>query len=182
VTEELNFLQKIYVGIDEPDALSGLVSLRTQPSLENLLVDAETAGNWSEALMTIDQSLQQQISDEQRFSLECSRLRCLQQQGLFNHLLSAAKDLLTNPQFATGRRAGLIRSFAVHACWRLNYWTQAEELIKLGCEFDFDIATAQLIMAIKRKDEVEFNNKLDFIRGELMGPLSVARYCSIPTQ
>ena len=45
---EIAFLQNIYAGLDEPDALAGLITLRSQPTQEDFIVEAEAAGNWSE--------------------------------------------------------------------------------------------------------------------------------------
>ena len=47
---ELQFLQKIYSSIDEPDGMLGIASLRKVTSLMELTRDNESTGNWTQAL------------------------------------------------------------------------------------------------------------------------------------
>ncbi|KMT01328.1 hypothetical protein BVRB_9g213440 isoform A [Beta vulgaris subsp. vulgaris] len=50
--EDISFLMEIYSGMDEPDGLSGLASLKKSVSLQDQLLINKKAGNWAETMVT----------------------------------------------------------------------------------------------------------------------------------
>lgn len=48
-------MQKIYTGLDEPDGLKGIATLRASNTLRDHIVDLENSGKWRDAFMCYDQ-------------------------------------------------------------------------------------------------------------------------------
>jgi serine/threonine-protein kinase ATR len=191
-------LQQIYAGIDEPDAMIGLSSLKTQTSLEDAIIESESEGNWSDgtsavrpplgrlialtnrliiALMAIDQAMQQQSnSADQLRHLQVSRLRCLLQMGLFEQAMTTVRSALIDPIHNSGQNANLLRSFGVQAAWRLNNWRIAEEFIEQGCVPDFDLHVAKIMIAIRKRNEEAYLVAIQEARNVMTTPLAAARF------
>jgi hypothetical protein len=50
-----SLMQKIYTGLDEPDGLKGIATLRASNTLRDHIVDLENSGKWRDAFMCYDQ-------------------------------------------------------------------------------------------------------------------------------
>jgi len=48
-------MQKIYMGLDEPDGLKGIAKLRASTSLRDKIIDYENSGKWRDAFTCYDQ-------------------------------------------------------------------------------------------------------------------------------
>ncbi len=53
---DVEFLQRIYAEIDEPDGMLGIAALRTETSLWEQTRDYESAGRWADALTCYEQA------------------------------------------------------------------------------------------------------------------------------
>jgi serine/threonine-protein kinase ATR len=50
-----SLMQKIYMGLDEPDGLKGIATLRASNTLRDHILDLENSGKWRDAFMCYDQ-------------------------------------------------------------------------------------------------------------------------------
>jgi serine/threonine-protein kinase ATR len=96
-----SLMQKIYMGLDEPDGLKGIATLRASTSLRDYILDLENSGKWRDAFMCYDQALQ--IHTEENFSHQIGRFNCLLNLGQLETMLN-----LVTAQMASKVRIRLI--------------------------------------------------------------------------
>ncbi|KAL0334542.1 UNVERIFIED_CONTAM: Serine/threonine-protein kinase ATR [Sesamum radiatum] len=120
--EDISFLMEVYSGLDEPDGLSGLASLRKSKSLQDHLLINKKAGNWAEVLTSCEQALQMQPFSVQRHSdvLNCLLNMC-HLQAMVTHVDGLNSRI---PQY---RKTWCTQG--VQAAWRLGRWDLMSEYL-----------------------------------------------------
>jgi serine/threonine-protein kinase ATR len=171
--DHVKLLQKIYVGLEEPDLLSGIASIQQRSSLEDKLLQYEAAGRWVDSLNAVDQSLQMPNNDpETSRSRHIYRLKCLINLNLYDSALSLVKAELADKIHYNEQHAAILRGVGVDAARRLGKWPVVDEFLKQGCQSGFDLSIAQTLLALQKRDEVVFKKSLQACRIEQMSKLS----------
>ncbi|ELR24298.1 FRAP-related family protein, partial [Acanthamoeba castellanii str. Neff] len=185
-----SLMQKIYTGLDEPDGLKGIATLRASNTLRDHIVDLENSGKWRDAFMCYDQRTSRTRSD----------VNCLLNLGQLETMLNLVTAQLASHR--PDRYEAVLMSYGVQAAWRLGKWdilhkflsphlrrsglpdtnslsltnsTSASSVETLGdSPLDFEVAIGGLVSAIKRQDDTLFQKLLEKTRAEVMGVLSAA--------
>lgn len=121
---DANFLQSIYMGVDDPDGLTGVAALRQTTSMKEKIRDFESKGEWGEALICFEQGLQEYPD---QLSFHIGTLRCLrhlnQLQAAVVHAHGVSSRL---PAFAPA-----LAAYGIQAAWRLSAWDTVQSFIDL---------------------------------------------------
>lgn len=171
--ESLKLLQKIYVGLDEPDLLSGIATLHPRASFDDRLLQYESAGRWVDSLNVVDQSLQfSSLDDDTVRQRHLYRLRCLINLNLYDSALSLVKADLADKLRYSESHAQLLRTYGVNAARRLGKWQLVDEFLNEGSQPGYDLSIAQILLSLKHKDEAQFKKQLMHSRLEQMSQLA----------
>ncbi|KAI3446300.1 hypothetical protein Pfo_002965 [Paulownia fortunei] len=176
--KDISFLMEVYGGLDEPDGLSGLASLRKSKSLQDHLLINKKAGNWAEVLTSCEQALQMEPFSIQSHSdvLNCLLNMCHLQamvtyvDGLISRIPSSRKTWCTQ---------------GVQAAWRLGRWDLMDEYLTgadeegLLCSSSesnafFDKDVAKILQAMMKKDQFSVAEKIALSKQALIAPLAAA--------
>ncbi|XP_073033978.1 serine/threonine-protein kinase ATR isoform X1 [Primulina eburnea] len=176
--EDISYLMEIYSGLDEPDGLSGLASLRKSKSLQDHLLINKKAGNWAEALTSCEQALQMEPTSVQRHSdvLDCLLNMC-HLQAMVTHVdgLLSRVPLYKKTWCTQG----------VQAAWRLGRWDLMNEYLSgadeegLLCSSSesnalFDLDVSKILHAMMKKDQFSVAEKIALSKQALIAPLAAA--------
>ncbi len=195
-------LQRIYAGLDEPDGLKGVAHLRSQPSLEDRILDLENAGKWRDAFMCYDQAIPAPTlpgmdTSTQSHSHKTRRLRCLLQLGQLETILHLTLPCLNNHLTSIPEPA--LFSYAVQAAWRLAQWDTLQALLprpffiainderattrnttdpirEEGREGEetFEVGLGALLLAVRAGDSGAVANGLEAVRDRVMSAVGTA--------
>ncbi|XP_051147175.1 serine/threonine-protein kinase ATR isoform X2 [Andrographis paniculata] len=178
VDEDISFLMEAYSGLDEPDGLSGLASLRKSISLQDHLLINKKAGNWAEVLTSCEQALQMEPFSVQRHS---DVLNCLLNMCHLQAMVTHVDGLISRvPQY---KKTWCTQG--VQAAWRLGRWdlmdeyltgADAEGLLYSSSESNalFDNDVAKILQAIMKKDQFSVAEKIALSKQALIAPLAAA--------
>ncbi|KAK9690702.1 hypothetical protein RND81_09G148200 [Saponaria officinalis] len=176
--EDISFLMEIYSGLDEPDGLSGLASLRKSVSLQDQLLINKKAGNWAEVLTFCEQALQMEPKSAQRHS---EVLNCLLNMCHLQAMVTHVDGLISRiPEY---RKTWCMQG--VQAAWRLGRWDLMNEYLDgadkegLLCSISesnasFDMDIAQILRSIMNKDNFGVEEKIALSKQALIAPLAAA--------
>ncbi|XP_077556323.1 ATR serine/threonine kinase meiotic 41 [Haemaphysalis longicornis] len=175
--DNLHFLQKIYIALDEPDGVAGVAAVRdSPPSLEDQIVEHQAMGKLQDALACYERALRLPTSQASHH------------QGLLSCLLS-----LDQPSTALTHASGLlderkdwladIIDYQVEAAWRLCSWDSLEKFLQTQDSIPQDpgnsssswgVATGRLLLAAHNLDEKAFFESLAQARSHQTSPLAAA--------
>lgn len=176
--EDISFLMEIYSGMDEPDGLSGLASLKKSVSLQDQLLINKKAGNWAEVLTSCEQALQMEPTSVQRHS---DVLNCLLNMCHLQTMVTHVDGLISrNSQY---RKTWCMQG--VQAAWRLGKWELMDEYLNgadkegLQCSISdsnasFDMDVAKILQAIMEKDQFTVDERIGKSKQALIAPLAAA--------
>ncbi|XP_057769186.1 serine/threonine-protein kinase ATR isoform X2 [Salvia miltiorrhiza] len=175
--EDISFLMEIYSGLDEPDGLSGLASLRKSKSLEDHLLINKKAGNWAEVLTSCEQALQMEPAVQRHSDVLNCLLNMCHLQAMVTHVDGLIRR---NPQY---KKTWCTQG--VQAAWRLGRWdlmaeylTGADEegLLYSSSESNasFDKGVAKILQAMMEKDQFSVAEKIAKSKQALIAPLAAA--------
>ncbi|KAL2937004.1 Serine/threonine-protein kinase ATR [Bienertia sinuspersici] len=176
--EDISFLMDIYSGMDEPDGLSGLASLRKSVSLHDQLLIDKKAGNWAEVLTSCEQALQMEPNSVQRHS---DVLNCLLNMCHLQTMVTHVDGLISRiPKY---RKTWCMQG--VQAAWRLGRWDLMNEYLDgadkegLLCSISesnasFDLDVAKILQAIMKRDQFAVAEKIALSKQALIAPLGAA--------
>ena len=131
---DINFLQNVYVGLNDTDGLAGVASTRARdPSsgdteLHAQIVDHEAAGRWVDAI-TCYEVLLQSKGDSKDAKLNDGLMRCMRELGHFRAILTHAQGIIKtcSPADTKGPlQCGIVH--AADAAWRLGEWDAVADL------------------------------------------------------
>ncbi|CAA6663251.1 unnamed protein product [Spirodela intermedia] len=175
---DISFLMEIYSGMDEPDGLSGLASLRKSPSLQDQLLINKKTGNWAEVLTSCEQALEMEPTSVQRHSdvLNCFLNMC-HLQSMVTHVDGLISRI---PQF---KKTWCMQG--VQAAWRLGRWDLMEEylsgaanegLLCNGSESSasFEMDLAKILQAMMKKNRFAISERIAQCKQALLVPLAAA--------
>ncbi|KAD2392970.1 hypothetical protein E3N88_39947 [Mikania micrantha] len=176
--QDVSFLMEIYSGLDEPDGLSGLASLRKSKSLQDQLLINKKAGNWAEVLTSCEQALQMESTSVQRHS---DVLNCLINMCHLQAVVTHVDGLISRiPQY---KKTWCMQG--VQAAWRLGRWDLTDEYLDgadeegLLCSSSesnasFDMDVAKILRAMRMKDPFSVGEKIALSKQALIAPLAAA--------
>ncbi|KAL9238429.1 hypothetical protein vseg_012850 [Gypsophila vaccaria] len=176
--KDISYLMEIYSGLDEPDGLSGLASLRKSVSLQDQLLINKKAGNWAEVLTSCEQALQMKSTLVQRHS---DVLNCLLNMCHLQAMVTHVDGLISRiPKY---RKAWCMQG--VQAAWRLGRWDLMDEYLdgadkeSLNCcisenNASFDMDIAKILRSIINKDKFGVDEKIALSKQALIAPLAAA--------
>ncbi|KAL0383894.1 UNVERIFIED_CONTAM: Serine/threonine-protein kinase ATR [Sesamum radiatum] len=147
--EDISFLMEVYSGLDEPDGLSGLASLRKSKSLQDHLLINKKAGNWAEVLTS------------------CNGHSC---DGLNSRIPQYRKTWCTQGVQAAWRlgRWDLMNEYLTGANEEGLLYSSSES----NAFFDKDVA--QILQAMMKKDQFLVAEKIALSKQALIAPLAAA--------
>ena len=125
---DVSFLATIYQGLAESDALASIPRLRATPQPEDQLLQHEEAGEWEEALVHYESSLQRGQESMSKSSVsvaEWGRLRCLQGLG---HLRAVQREVQIMIRSRPDAPPTLAEAGAA-AAWRLGQWDDLDSFL-----------------------------------------------------
>jgi serine/threonine-protein kinase ATR len=175
--DDISFLMEIYGGLDEPDGLLGLASLRKSSSLQDQLIINEKAGNWAEVLTLCEQALQMEPTSVHRQS---DVLNCLLNMCHLQAMIAHVDGLVCSiPEYK--------KTWCMHgvqAAWRLGRWDLMDEYLTgadKGLVFSssennasFDMDLAKIFKAMMMKDQFLVDEKIAQSKQALLVPLAAA--------
>lgn len=130
-SDELAFLQRVYVGLGDADGLAGVASTRVgaglargEAALRAQIVDHEAAGRWVDATTCYGVLLQSMGGGgSQDNELNDGLMRCMRELGHFHAVLTHAQGTIKACTTSSNKQAlhsGIIH--AADAAWRLGEW------------------------------------------------------------
>jgi serine/threonine-protein kinase ATR len=157
--DDVNFLQRIYRYIDEPDGLSGILALRnevvgidTGKDTLNQIIDHEHAGRWTDALMCYEAALQtktspilsgavggsrdtREVQQEMHREMHKGLMKCLLQLG---HLETSIHHVEGMMQLhGTSELTRDLMPYALEASWRMSRWERLEVFLGFAENFKY---------------------------------------------
>ncbi|XP_052796079.1 serine/threonine-protein kinase ATR-like isoform X2 [Mya arenaria] len=168
--EQLDFLQRLYRELDEPDGVQGVAAIRqSTPSLsEQILTYSGRLGCQVELQACYEQAIQNEPED---LSHHQGLLRCLMDLSQPAQALHHASGAIANTQ---GWMLQLL-PFQVEAAWKLGHWTDLQNFsTKDTSSRSWPVMLGRILLAAKSKSEGEFLKQLQVARQEQVGPLSAA--------
>ncbi|XP_055865310.1 serine/threonine-protein kinase ATR-like isoform X2 [Biomphalaria glabrata] len=166
----LDFMQRLFVLMDEPDGVLGVAAKRSsQPTLMQEILRFETLG----------QQFDSQACYERAIELEPNEIS--HHHGLLKSLMDFAQPykvlihssgvLASRPRWTSE-----LNSYCIEAAWKLGSWDKLEEALKVesGLNTNWPVMIGRILMASRQKHESEFVELLDVARKEQMGLLSAA--------
>lgn len=167
--ETLDFLLKLYVAVDEPDGVAGIIAVQNVPlSLEQQILAFESVGRLSDASMCYEHAIRSQPDNVVfRRGLLCNQLAL----GELNSAVNLASGMISdNPSWSSELNACRIES-----AWRLGQWDKLQQYVSTETTtVTWNTGLGKLLLAAKVKDEATFCSQMDVLRLEEMAPLSAA--------
>ncbi|KAJ3214103.1 serine/threonine-protein kinase M1 [Dinochytrium kinnereticum] len=160
-------LQKIYSHLDEPDSMDGIATLFLSPSLEQQILEHESAGRWTAAQTCYEISVQR---NPDKLGLHIGLINCLKNLGHFETMLNHINGIISR----YSEWEPILRSHSIEACWRLGSWSLLEESIHQPHESRFEVSIGKLLLAARDNKEEVFVKELKDTREKLMAPLAAA--------
>ncbi|KAL4227217.1 hypothetical protein ACF0H5_012662 [Mactra antiquata] len=170
--EELDFMQRIYVELDESDGVQGVAAIRqSSPSLqEQILTFSGRIGCQIELQTCYEQAIQ---CEPDEFSHHQGLLRCLMDLGQPSQALHHATGVIADRK----PWASQLLPFQIEAAWKLGSWTALENYTKVDkTSRSWPVMLGRVLLSAKAKDEEDFLHQLQIVRQEQVGPLSAASF------
>ena len=165
----LDFLLKLYVAVDEPDGVAGIIAVQNVPlSLEQQILAFESVGRLSDASVCYEHAIR---SQPENLVFRRGLLRNQLALGELNSALNLASGMISDhPSWSSE-----LNACRVESAWRLGQWEKLQQYV--GTEtatVTWNTGLGRLLLAASFKDEVAFCSQMDMLRLEEMAPLSAA--------
>lgn len=168
IQEHLNFMQKLYVALDEPDGVLGVAAIRRAPTLTEQILIHESQGQHQCAQACYEKAIQSEADN------------VVHHQGLLRNLIELgehSKALL----HATGAVAEKpdwahhLNPYMVESAWRLGNWSKLEGCIKSDkSSRNWAVGIGKILMAAKDQKSEQMRKQLQIVRRDQIAPLSAA--------
>ncbi|XP_038072304.1 serine/threonine-protein kinase ATR-like [Patiria miniata] len=168
--QQLGFLQKLYIALDEPDGVLGVSAIRQEtPTLHEQILDHESRGNLHDASACYERAIQLEPDEP---SHHAGFLRSFMGLGQLTKALIHVNGAAAERPDWTSK----LNAYRVEACWKLAKWDTLETYLKTETRntTDWNVGLGKILLASKQKNEDEFERQLKIVRSALMGPLSAA--------
>lgn len=170
--EELDFMQRLYVELDEPDGVQGVAAIRqAPPSLqERILTFSGRVGCQVELQACYEKAIDADADDVTNHQ---GLLRCFMDLGQPSLVLHHATGVIVNRKSWVQQ----LVPFQVEAAWKLAKWTELEHFTKVDKNSrKWPVMLGRILLAAKAKKEEDFLQHLRIARQDQVGPLSAASF------
>ncbi|XP_049848273.1 uncharacterized protein LOC126313372 [Schistocerca gregaria] len=153
-----------------------------------MVVDCQASGLWSDALVVLDQALNQALDSRTRERFELNRLECLKELGLFDQMLRVVESSMAEEATKCGegratRHVSRVCSYGILAAWRMGRWSLVEGLWERASKLegvvpklDFDASIGGILVSLRKRDRKKFDEGVWQLRSELVRPLVAASF------
>lgn len=172
--ENIRVLQELYRDIEDSDSLLGISAIRKTATLDEIVIDYEAAGNWTEALNCYESKLQDNPKDA---ASHINALLCNRHLGHLQTIIRSVDGIdhriQNNPHMQQERAQ--IQAKGAEAAWRLCSWDILKGYLD-NCKesSDFEIGLAKCLLAYKNFDKDTLTKELKSMRLNIAGPLHAA--------
>eukprot|EP00058_Branchiostoma_floridae_P009059 XP_002594547.1 hypothetical protein BRAFLDRAFT_104468 [Branchiostoma floridae] len=175
IEPQLCLLQKLYVAMDEPDGVAGVMAIRkSEPDIKEQILQHESIGELRDASACYERALQTEASTVPHHQ---GLLRCLLGLGQLTTAMVHVNGVLADkPEWTKD-----LNAFRVEASWQLGNWDGLENYLKVyngksesKGSSNWSVGLGKILLAAKHRDEEDFWHQLQIVRNDQMGPLSAA--------
>ncbi|KAJ3161128.1 serine/threonine-protein kinase M1 [Geranomyces michiganensis] len=160
-------LQRLYSHLDEPDGMEGIATMLATPTLEQQILEHESAGRWTDAQTCYELSLQ---TDPDNFDHHVGLINCLKNLGHLETLLTHVRGTASlHPQWSSN-----LNSYAIEAAWRLGSWDTLESLLEKPYGARFETSIGALLHAGRVNDTDRYQTELRQARYSLIADVAAA--------
>ncbi|KAH9492123.1 hypothetical protein Btru_027012 [Bulinus truncatus] len=166
----LDFMQRLFVLMDEPDGVLGVAAKRNlQPTLMQEILRLETLGQLFDAQACYERAIEQEPNEISHYHGLLKSWMDLAQP--FKTLLHSSGILANRPRWSSE-----LNSYCIEAAWKLGNWDKLDEALKAENPLNtkWPVMIGKILMAFRQKHESEFVELLDVARKDQMGLLSAA--------
>lgn len=181
--EAFGLLQKAFGQLEDSDSMDGIAALRGESSLGDIIVEAEAAGRYDEALVTYERVLAKSPRSPE---VHEGFMRCLLVLGHWETMLSHAQGLLFSSSREERELKTCSRALGIDAAWRLSRWDVVDKLgrfatdtskntgtdsrMKWNLEFNVGLGNMFTLIGDKKADKV--SEVASIVRKQLLSPIS----------
>ncbi|KAF9923098.1 serine/threonine-protein kinase M1 [Linnemannia zychae] len=159
--------QQLYIWMDEPDGMEGISTLITSGTLNQYLMQCESAGRWEEALAYHELGLQTEPS---KLDHHIGLYRTLDNLGQYDTLLNGVEgDIYTHPEWEES-----LNDFRISASWKSQRWESLDVALSRLIQPSFESGLGQLMKDLQENQITEFADHLRQTRSMLIAPLAAA--------
>ncbi|KAJ3030097.1 UNVERIFIED_CONTAM: serine/threonine-protein kinase M1 [Siphonaria sp. JEL0065] len=161
------FLQQIYSHMEEPDGIEGFSSIFLNPTLDQQILEHESAGRWTSAQTCYEICLQ---NNSEEVKLHTGLINCLKNLGHLGTMLTHINgNTSAHPSWSAH-----LNSFGIEAGWRLGSWDTLDEMLKKDYLPCFETDLGKILLHAKQKKRQDFQATLKQTREQLIAPLCAA--------
>ncbi|KXS21067.1 hypothetical protein M427DRAFT_310695 [Gonapodya prolifera JEL478] len=161
------FCQRVYARMNEADAMEGISSMISVPSLEQQVLEHESTGNWSSAQTGYELMIR---DNPDRLDYQVGLINCLRNLGHFESMVTHVGGILQQHADWSGE----LESFRAEAAWRLSKWDLLEESLDFDVKPSFEKSLGRSLLALRHEQEEELYSELRLTRTSIAGPLTVS--------
>lgn len=160
VEDHLEFLQKIYYALDEPDGIAGIAATRKKnTSLKEQIIEHESSGNLRDAVACYERAIQ---IDTENVKHHTGFLNCLIRLGQLNNALMDVSGVMEKrPDWSTQ-----LQPYQTEIAWRLGHWDILGKTVnqKENLQQNWSSSLGQILICLKDKNIDEFGQTIASIR------------------
>nr|XP_022332154.1 serine/threonine-protein kinase ATR-like isoform X2 [Crassostrea virginica] len=167
--DHLDFMQKLYGDMDEPDGVYGVASIRqAQPTIMEEILAHESLGHHHDSQACYEKAIQSEADD---VTYHQGLLKSLLEIGQETQALLHATGAITErPDWGPQ-----LSSYMVEAAWKLGDWQKLETFLESNKSTrSWPVGIGKVLIGAKNKREEQFFEQLRVVRCEQIGPLSAA--------
>ncbi|XP_055348071.1 serine/threonine-protein kinase ATR-like isoform X2 [Paramacrobiotus metropolitanus] len=182
--EQVDFLQTIYVSLNEADGIRGVNDCRTSaPSIEDLVVRHRSSGAIQDALTCYQQLVQAKLTEDSPSAAadlafyNAEVARCLLDLDQPAAAMSFCDGLLDD----NADWMGELNPLRIEAAWKLAEWGALERYLDdenqryvASSSSQWNVGVGRLLLAVKQQSNSVFWEVLQDLQGCLMGPICQA--------
>ncbi|XP_064619014.1 serine/threonine-protein kinase ATR-like [Lineus longissimus] len=169
VQDNLDFIQKIYVAMDEPDGVRGVTAAcQQQLTLHEQILAHESIGQLQDATACYEQVIQ---LEPDKITHHQGLLKCLMDLGQTTTALYHVNGILADwPEWSNQ-----LNAFRIEAAWKLSNWDSLDGYLKKEhSSANWNVHLSKIFLAARSRDVGSFMKQLEIARCDQMGPLSAA--------
>ncbi|XP_066914478.1 serine/threonine-protein kinase ATR-like isoform X3 [Clytia hemisphaerica] len=163
IDNHLEFLQKIYYALDEPDGISGIAATRNRtPTLNEKIFQHRSAGNLRGAVACYERAI---FIDPEEVQHHKGLLNCLVSLGQLNNAsMNVAGIIESRPDWSDD-----LQTYQAEVSWRLGQWDKLKKTVQPSnteLKQDWSISLGKLLCSLKSKETDKFTDLLSSVRCE----------------
>ncbi|KAI9105925.1 hypothetical protein DFS34DRAFT_36356 [Phlyctochytrium arcticum] len=160
-------LQQIYAHLDEQDGLEGVSKKFVAPTLDQQILEHQSAGRWTAAQTCFEMLLQQA---PEKLEHHIGLINCLKNLGhyetLHSHVMATAQNF---PSWAP-----ILNSYGIEAAWRMGDWKLLDTALAKVAESRFETGLGHILQAGRQKNTTHFDKLMLDTRKGLTAELVAA--------